>query len=218
LDVRHGQAYACQAAPIARRSATPLALIRLHPKELACLTAAAIAFSLAPAGAGAQSLSFTGPFTHGAGEDPVWIAVGNLNGDGDPDLVVANTSGHSVSVFEGSTGASFLPAASFAISGSNPRAAALADVNGDGEQDLLVSSVPNTLSVQLGGTGVSFGSPSAVTIGGDLHEIAVGQFDAGNDPDVAVANANGPAVSVVRGGAMATFGSPAHFPDRKRDV
>jgi FG-GAP-like repeat len=34
-----------------------------------------------------------------AGADPVWVTIGDLNGDGRPELAVANFELHSVSVF-----------------------------------------------------------------------------------------------------------------------
>ena len=48
--------------------------------------------------------SFAGPFTIGAGQNPVGLEVGNLDGDSLPDLVVVNQSSGSISVFLSSIG------------------------------------------------------------------------------------------------------------------
>jgi hypothetical protein len=47
---------------------------------------------------GAATASFAAPQTSGTGADPASIAAADLNGDGKPDLLVANSQGGSVSV------------------------------------------------------------------------------------------------------------------------
>src|SRR5206468_1256241 len=47
------------------------------------------------------SLAFGPPTSYGIGGSPVWVAVGDLNGDGRPDLVVANSTTPFVSVLRG---------------------------------------------------------------------------------------------------------------------
>ena len=99
---------------------------------------------------GAASFSFTSSLSLLAtGVKPRWAAVGDLNNDGKPDLVVANVNASTVSVFRNTTangGAapSFDPQGAFGVgAASQPRAVTLADVNGDGKLDLIVADQAN---------------------------------------------------------------------------
>ena len=73
------------------------------------------------------------------GNDPSSIAVADLTGSGSLDLVVANFSSGSVSVFmHGATPGTYIPAVSV-TSGGAPNQVVIADVNGDGHPDLVLA-------------------------------------------------------------------------------
>lgn len=86
-----------------------------------------------------------------AGAAPYGIAHGDLNGDGRPDLVVANLSGNSLSVYLREA-SGFVPAPVATIPvGSGPFPVQLADLDEDGVLDLVVANEnDNTVSVLLG--------------------------------------------------------------------
>ena len=78
------------------------------------------------------------------GGQPAAVVAADVNGDGQLDLIVANSSDNTVSVLLNSTplGAStprFAPPQSFAV-GNGPFAMAVADVNGDGLPDVIVTN------------------------------------------------------------------------------
>lgn len=75
-----------------------------------------------------------------AGASTVFVAVGDFNLDGKPDLAVANSGGSgtgSVSIHLGNGDGTFLPAAYFGA-GLHPSSIAVADFNHDGKPDLAV--------------------------------------------------------------------------------
>ncbi len=75
--------------------------------------------------------------------------MADVNGDGQPDLVVANSGSNNVSVLLGNGNGTFQSAVNYAT-GSEPSAVAVADVNGDGHPDLVVTNFgSNTVSVLL---------------------------------------------------------------------
>jgi len=77
------------------------------------------------------------------------VAIGDLNGDGRPDLVVANNGANTVSVLLGSGGGGFRSRSDFPT-GAAPRSVAIADLSGNGTPDLTVANaVDATVSVLL---------------------------------------------------------------------
>src|SRR5881628_2469498 len=85
--------------------------------------------------------TFQSALSFAAGSDARSVAVGDFNGDGRPDLAVAN-AGYpgTVSVLLGNGDGTFQPAQSFAA-GSNAVSVAVGDVNGDGRPDLVVADL-----------------------------------------------------------------------------
>ncbi len=87
------------------------------------------------------------------GSKPKAIAVGDLDGDGKPDIVVTNTKNNTVSVFQnlgvsGTISSSSLAAPFTLATGALPVAVAVADVDEDGKPDIEVANYNgNTVSV-----------------------------------------------------------------------
>ncbi len=88
-----------RAARLRSRRRLPIVPV-FGPAVVVALAAVAVLW-LAPA-AFAQ-LSFTGPTNFAAGDFPVGVAVGDFDGDGDPDLGVANARSDDVSVLLNTT-------------------------------------------------------------------------------------------------------------------
>jgi uncharacterized protein (TIGR03437 family) len=139
----------------------------------------------------------TGYLTFPTGVDPSGVIAADLNGDGKPDLVVANTGSNSLSLFlnNGTGGFTPLPPLVFsqAFATLAPRAILAAGLNGDHKTDLIVSSAtgvslqngPATgLAVLLGNGDGTFQSP--LLISGCLQPTAVQAVDLNGDgiPDL----------------------------------
>src|SRR5207253_10822225 len=92
------------------------------------------------------------PRSFPTGSAPLTVAVGDFNGDGVPDLAVANSfpypANRRVSVFFGNGDGTFQAAVNSPVAGYQ---VAVGDFNGDGKLDLAAaSSESNTVSVLLG--------------------------------------------------------------------
>jgi len=94
---------------------------------------------------GNEDGTFAAQRRFGVGSRPFSIAVGDFNGDGKPDLAVANSGtspnypDSSISVLLGLGDGTFADERRFGV-GSNPDSVAVGDFNGDGALDLAVAN------------------------------------------------------------------------------
>lgn len=144
------------------------------------------------------SISFAARTTYAtvASGQPFGIAADDLNGDGRPDVVVANISTGQLSVALNTTAApgtitygtrsDFLVAA-----GTGPRAVRIADIDNDGKPDMLSSNAnANSFSVfrnttPLSGT-LAFAAPVNNATGSTPNSMEVADFDGDGKVDVVV--------------------------------
>jgi hypothetical protein len=167
---------------------------------------------------GAAGSSFTAepssPYATDAA--PQSVALGDFNGDSDPDLAVATWDG--VSVHLGATGGSFTAPTDIAIAASGPndsRFVAVSDFNGDSDPDLAVATEDTgDVAILLGGPAASFSAPTYYGAGdGSLlgqESVAIADFNGDSDPDLAVTDyPNG--VAILLGSTGGTFTGPTTF-------
>jgi len=181
-------------------------------------------------GNGDGSFQSTANFSSG-GYQPSAIAVGDFNGDGNPDLAIANTcantgcgSGSTVTILLAKGGGTFYPAVTYSSGGQGALSIAAGDFNGDGYLDLAVvnncgnSGCPNGGSVGLllgRGDGTFNPAVSYPSGGVGADSVAVGDFNGDGLPDLAVLNNcsrtgcfNGGALGVLTGNGDGTFQAP----------
>lgn len=98
-------------------------------------------------GAGAFQLLAGSPFA--AGRTPVAVAVGDLNGDGIPEIAAANMSGDTVTILKRGPKGSYRTTATIPASGAE--GVAIGDLNHDGKGDLVIAALKsNEVLVVLG--------------------------------------------------------------------
>jgi hypothetical protein len=94
-------------------------------------------FSIAVPGTSASFLP--GVLYDSGGASAMSVAIADVNGDGKPDLLVANTDGE-IGVLLGNGDGTFQPVVSYSAGGAYTDSVAVADVNGDGKPDLVVAN------------------------------------------------------------------------------
>jgi len=149
-----------------------------------------------------------------AGLVPFSVAIGDLNGDGAPDLAVANESADTVSILLSTTAAnattpSFSPKVDFVTGPGTfpaPYSVAIGDFDGDGRPDVAVANAfqtVSTVSIFLNTTATAATTPSFAAkldlpTGSSPVCLALGDLDNDGKPDLAIANNSSGNVSVLR--------------------
>jgi hypothetical protein len=118
------------------------------------------------------------------GVNPASVAVGDFNGDGKPDLAVANYFGYSVSVLLGHGDGTFQTRVDYAM-GNAPGAVTVGDFNGDGKADLAVSAGPPEVSVLLGNGDGTFQTGMDYARGQGNSAVTVADFNSDGAFDLA---------------------------------
>jgi hypothetical protein len=145
-------------------------------------------------------------------------AVGDFNGDGKPDLVVADTSAATgdVSVLLGIGDGTFQPAVNYAagVNPYGPLTVAVGDFNGDGKPDLVAGNGKGgNLSVLLGNGDGTFQPALNYAPGGlSASSIAVGDFNLDGRADLAVTDSTTGEVTVLLGNGNGTFQAAVSYP------
>jgi hypothetical protein len=145
------------------------------------------------------------------------VFAADLDGDGKPDLVVANQHGvgtlsGDVAVLLNEGNATFAPPVIYS-SVTYPWSVGAADVNGDGKPDLLVCDWgASALAVMLNQGGATFGAPVAYPVGSQPQALVAADLNGDGKLDVAVANHGSSTVSVLLNQGDGTFAPSVSYP------
>ncbi|MBU4055526.1 MAG: VCBS repeat-containing protein [Proteobacteria bacterium] len=153
----------------------------------------------------AGDLSFMASTDFASGDAPYALAAGDLNNDGDPDMVTANNGADTVSVFLGNGSGGFAVAVDY-TAGSGPYSVAMGKINGDDHVDIVCANRNgNSVSV-LSGTGTgTFAAPVHHAINTAPRWVAVEDLNKDGDVDIVTANADNDTISVLPGNGNGTF-------------
>ncbi|HXY97355.1 MAG TPA: VCBS repeat-containing protein [Steroidobacteraceae bacterium] len=172
----------------------------------------------------ASPVTFAAPVTFPAGAQPQAVRIADVNGDGLPDLVVANygpgsdgtgTAGVSVLLQNAATPGTFAAPVSY----QTPFGAvdvAVGDVNGDGRPDLVVASLGPPLT---GAVSVLLQNPAPAAAGtfgtatvypglGQPLSVAIGDLSGNGLADIAVADGTSATVLFQNANSPGTFANP----------
>ena len=169
------------------------------------------------AGPGGISTDTFGPAVNFAfGGTPQSVSVGDLDGDGKPDMAVAIQDSNTVAVLRNTSSSGALSQESFDRIGdfavdTGPNSVSIGDLDGDGKLDLVTTntgtdifSLNNTVSVLRNTSGpddLTFGDKVDFTVGSGPNSVSIGDLDGDGKPDLVVTNLNffqGTTVSVLR--------------------
>jgi RHS repeat-associated protein len=149
------------------------------------------------------------------------MAVVDVNGDGVPDIVasvngISNTEGQ-VLVLPGIADANGKPTGTFGPATTydlpfRTFSIAAGDLNGDGRPDLVLTSADpfanfnTTVAILMNKGKGTFAAPQFITMGHDMANVVLGDFNGDGNLDIATADAGDSTVSVRLGNGDGTFG------------
>ena len=162
-------------------------------------------------------VAFTVAPAYPAGAFPISVAAGDFNGDGKPDLAVANQNGSSVSILLNDGNGGFRTLGATFPTGSEPQFVAVGDFNQDGRADLAVATTSNTVSILLGNGDGTFRPAVSYQAGSSPRAVAVGDFNGDGIADLAVADYGnvsgaGGGISMLLGNGNGTFKAATLIP------
>ena len=132
------------------------------------------------------------------------VAVGDLDGDGKPDLAVPNFNSTTVSVFRNTSASGTISLASKVdfTAGTAPWGVDLGDTDGDGKLDLVATSRSSTTASVFRNTStsgsISFAAKVDLTTDTNPEGVSVGDLDGDGKLDIAVADKGTDRLSVFR--------------------
>jgi tetratricopeptide (TPR) repeat protein len=145
-----------------------------------------------------------------AGNAPSSVLAVSLRGTSNVDIVAANQTDNTISVFLGNGDGTFAARTDIPV-GKGPVALATGDFNGDGKADIaVVNQADDTVSVLLGNGDGTFTPGQVLSTGKKPSAILASDLNADGRVDLAVANETDNTVSIFlnAGGTTGTFLTP----------
>ncbi|MEG4634594.1 FG-GAP-like repeat-containing protein, partial [Microcoleus sp. AR_TQ3_B6] len=174
---------------------------------------------------GATTPTFAPAVDFPTGAFPPSVSIGDINGDGSPDVATANLGSNTTSILinttpTGATTPTFAPTVDFPT-GVRPFSVRIGDINGDGSPDVaVVNQFSDTTSILINTTATGATTPTfAPTVdfptGVRPYGVSIGDINGDGSPDVAVANSNTTSILINTapiGATTPTFAPAVEFP------
>ncbi|OGX86530.1 hypothetical protein BEN47_12800 [Hymenobacter lapidarius] len=169
-------------------------------------------FTAAVGGTGAGTFASSFQVTNASGNAIYDSVVGDIDGDGDLDLVTANFSSGTLGI-RLNTGMGLLGnMQNIRPNIGNAASIAMGDVDGDGDLDMVVGNFFFSEASVLvnNGLGAFISGQPFLTSGGDVKSVALGDMDGDGDLDLLTSGNSGSGIQLNNGAGF--FASPVNIP------
>lgn len=141
-----------------------------------------------------------------------YLAGGDLNGDGYPDIAVANYCSGTVAVLMNNGNGTFAARVVYAA-GSSPSSVIIKDLNGDGKGDLALANyaASSNVSVLMNNGNGTFAARVGYNAGSNPISVASDDFNGDGIADLVVSNYTSNALSVFTNAGDGTFPTRADY-------
>ena len=149
----------------------------------------------------------------GMGTAPTSVIAADLNRDGVPDLVTANSLNDTISIRLGNGDGTFGVEVSYGM-GYEPVSVIAADLNNDGKLDLVTANRDgdgDDISIRLGNGDGTFGAETRYDMGWPSVSVIAADLNRDGKLDLVTANNGAGTVSVRLGNGDGTFGATANY-------
>jgi probable HAF family extracellular repeat protein len=155
--------------------------------------------------------NFSAQTRYDAGRRPLGVSLGDLDGDGNLDMAVANSGSGDASVLLNTGDGTFAAETRYAA-GDLPRSISLGDLDGDGDPDMVVvNGGSDDASVLLNNGDGTFAAPVFYTTGDLPISVSLGDLDGDGDLDMVAANGDSDDISVLLNTGNGTFGVHSRY-------
>jgi hypothetical protein len=149
-----------------------------------------------------------------AGAYTVAVAAGDLDGDGDLDLVAANVSSDNLTILLNSGTGTFAPAAASPVAvGDAPIDVAIAELNGSPPADIVAANRAGvTVSVLLNLGAATFGPATTYALSEAPRDLLTADLDGDGDVDVCTLSDIEGSISVLANGGAGVLAAEVTYP------
>ncbi|CAF1482311.1 unnamed protein product [Adineta steineri] len=155
-------------------------------------------------------------YSTGVGSGPYPVTVGDVNGDGTPDIIVTNYKIGTVGVLLNAGNGTFLAQVAYPTGTTyDTWSVSLADMNGDSKLDIVVgNAASNNIGILLNTGNGTFGAQVTYSTGSGSHPYSVVAVDVNADskPDIIAANYYLGNIGVFLNTGSGTFSAQVTYP------
>ena len=150
---------------------------------------------------------------YAVGALPYSIATGDLDNDGNQDVVTANFSSNSVSVLFGNNDGTFAPQIDYAV-GAGPTSVTLADFNHDGALEIFTANFQSNSVTQLLNLDGTFNFRADYRVGYTPISVALGDLNSDGNQDIVTANQYANGMSILYGNSYGSVSYGSDYPNQ----